>query len=142
MKLILYTLISLSTLKMNAQDGSWTIRLNNKKLIETRKEDENKNRKLLKSTDWNKNGKIEISYKEDQPNTWIRTFLFFDEKDNEIYKTDSTIRFSISMDTIKTLYKGRKSINIYTVISPIDPNIAIRVRRVHLYSFILPEYAP
>ena len=138
MKLILFTLIFISTLKTNAQNGKWSISLNNKKIIETRTEDENKNRKVLKSTDWNKNGKIEISFKEDEPDTWIRTFLFYDEKDNEIFRADSTTKFSVSIEKLKTLYKGKKSINIYTVISPVDPNIAIRVRRVHLYSFILP----
>lgn len=138
MKLILFTAILFITVNTNAQMGSWTIKLNSKKITTTSKEDETKNCKKLKPADWEKAGNLEISFKEDEPDAWVRSFLFYDEDDNEIFKADSTTKFSINLEKLRTLYKGKKSLIIYTIISPTDPNIAIRMRRVHLYSFMLP----
>ncbi len=123
---------------MSAQTGSWTIKLNNKKIITTSIEDESKNCKKLKSSDWEKTGNLEISFKEDEPDAWIRSFLFYDENDNEIYRADSTTNFSVNLKKLRNLYQVKKRLIIYTVISPTDPNIAIRIRRVHLYTFMLP----
>jgi len=138
MKLLLFITIFISTMNTNAQMGSWTIKLNSKKIITTSIEDENKNCKKLKSADWGKSGNLEISFKEDEPDAWVRSFLFYDEDDNEIKRADSTTKFIISLEKLRALYQGKKSLIIYTVISPTDPNIAIRMRRVHLYSFMLP----
>lgn len=118
--------------------GSWTIKLNNKEIVSTSKEDTQANCKKFKSSIWGKTANLEINFKEDEPDAWVRSFLFYDEDDNEIFRADSTTKFTISLQKLRTLYQSKKSLIIYTVISPTDPNIAIRMRRVHLYSFMLP----
>ena len=139
MKLIIVlAAIFISTTYSNAQMGSWTIKLNSKKVISTAKEDEKANCKKLKTSDWNKNGNLEIIFTEDEPDTWIRTFLFYDEGDNELKKIDSTTHAVISIEELSNLFQGKKKLIIYTVIAPIDPSIAIRIRRVHLCTLLLP----
>ena len=138
MKLLLFATVFISTISTSAQMGSWTIKLNNKEIVSTSKEDTQANCKKLKSSIWGKTANLEINFKEDEPDAWVRSFLFYDEDDNEIFRADSTTKFTISLQKLRTLYQSKKSLIIYTVISPTDPNIAIRMRRVHLYSFILP----
>ena len=138
MKLLLLSAIILSTMGTNAQMGSWTIKLNNKEIVSTSTEDKQANCKKLKSSMWEETANLEINFREDEPDAWVRSFLFYDEDDNEIYRADSTTNLSISLEKLRTLYQGKKSLLIYTVVSPTDPNIAIRMRRVHLYSFMLP----
>lgn len=138
MKLLLFTAVFISTISTSAQMGSWTIKLNNKEIVSTSKEDTQANCKKLKSSIWGKTANLEINFKEDEPDAWVRSFLFYDEDDNEIFRADSTTKFTISLQKLRTLYQSKKSLIIYTVISPTDPNIAIRMRRVHLYSFMLP----
>lgn len=138
MKLLLFTAILISTINMNAQTGSWTIKLNNKNIITTSIEDETKNLKKLKAADWEKAGNLEIQFEEDNPDDWFRSFLFYDEDQNELFRADSITCLCISLEKLKKLFTGKKTLKIYTVIAPKDPTIAIRIRRVHLYSFILP----
>lgn len=123
---------------VNSQMGSWEIKINNKTIISTATEDEKANCKKLKASDLKKNGNLEIIFKENEPNTWIRTFLLNDEDDNELTKIEDTTHGVISIEKINSLFKEKKKVVIYTVIAPIDPSIAIRIRRVHLYTFILP----
>ncbi len=128
----------ISIMNTNAQTGSWTIKLNNKKVITTSVEDETKNCKKLKSTDWKKPGNLEITFTEDVPDAWYRFFLFYDEEQNELFKADSITNLSLSLEKLRKIFSGKKALKIYTVIAPKDPTIAIRIRRVHLYTFMLP----
>lgn len=138
MKILFFAVIFISTINTNAQTGTWTIKLNSKQIVSTAKEDRQTNYKKLESAEWGKPGTLEISFKENEPDAWLRTFLFCDEYDNILYSTDSTTKFSISLEKLRALYKGKKSLMIYTTVSPTDPNIVIRMRRVHLYTFKLP----
>ena len=122
----------------DAQSGSWKIRMNNKSLLATSHEDEKVNTKKIISSEWKKSGNLEIIFKEAEPNTWRRWFLFFDAEDNELLSKDSTTNAKISLSALRKLFIGKKEIRIYTVISPLDPNIAIRIRRVHLCTLKLP----
>ena len=115
-----------------AQNNSWKITLNNKVLIATVKEDEAKNTKKIKAADWKKNGYFQINYKEKDTSVFYRSFLFFDENDNEILRKDTVRNYKIPAKDLIKLFAGKKEIHIYTIISPKDPNLAIRVRRVHL----------
>ena len=115
-----------------AQTDSWKIKLHNRVLLNTNQEDEAKNLKKIKSTDWKKNGYLEIIYTEADPTFWKRSFLFFDEKDNQLLSIDSTTRVKISLSKLRKLFAGKKEINIYTVASPLNPDILVRIRRVHL----------
>jgi hypothetical protein len=121
-----------------AQSGSWKILLNNKTILSTGKEDEKENCKKIKASTWNKSGNLTIEYTEDEPGVWFRSFLFYDKDDNELLRKDSTTRFTISFAALKKLYRDKKEIIIYTTIAPVDPNMAIRIRRVHLCTLRLP----
>lgn len=136
--LLLFAILFMSTIKTNAQTGTWTIKLSSKKITTTSTEDEKMNCKKLKSSMWKKEGNLEIIFTENEPDTWIRTFLINDEDDNELKRADSTTHAIISLNELRTLFLGKKKLTIYTVIAPVDPAIAIRIRRVHLYTFMLP----
>ncbi len=127
----LLTLI-LTTVIADAQENSWTIKLNNKTLVATTDEDENKNSIKIKAEEWKKNGCLEIQFTEAEPDTWWRSFLFYDENDNEILRKDSVTSYKIKIGLLRKSFTGKKEIRIYTTISPKDPNLAVRVRRVHL----------
>ena len=137
-KTILIACLLFSTLFLAAQSGSWVIRLNNKTILSTRKEDAVKNAKKIKLTDWKKSGKLEILFAEDEKNTWMRYFQLVDESDNELVRKDSTLHAKISLAVLRKAFAGKKLIKIYTTVSPLDPNIAIRMRRVHLCTLQLP----
>ena len=112
--------------------------MNNKIILSARQEDAKKNIKKIKSADWKKSGKLEILFTEDEKNTWMRSFQFVDEQDNDIQRKDSTLHATLSLVELRKLFTGKKEIKIYTTISPLDPNIAIRIRRVHLCTLQLP----
>lgn len=131
--IILVTLLlCLATVQVQAQSGSWKIKLNGKTLLSTSKEDEKINCKKVKAAQWSKNGYLEINFTEDDPDTWWRSFLFYDEQDNELLRKDSTTSYKILAKELFKLFSGKKEIRIYTTIAPRDPNLAIRMRRVHL----------
>ena len=117
---------------------SWKIKLNNKQLLATSKENEKANIKKITSAELKNNGYLEISFKESSPNTWKRSFLFFDKEDNQLLAIDSITYTKIQIATLRELFAGKKEIRIYTTVSPLDPNIAVRIRRVHLCTLQLP----
>jgi archaellum biogenesis ATPase FlaH len=137
-KFVLIISLLFSTLFTVAQSGSWIIKMNNKTILSTRQEDVTKNGKKISSAEWKKSGNLEILFAEDEKNTWMRYFQLVDESDNEILRKDSTTHAKISLAELRKLFTGKKTINIYTTISPLDPNIAIRIRRVHLCTLQLP----
>lgn len=121
-----------SICNVQAQTGSWKIKLNGKLLLSASKEDEKVNCKKTKSSQWTKNGFLEISFTEDEPDTWWRLFHFNDEQDNELIRKDSVTYFKIPAKELQRIFTGKKEIRIYTTIAPWDPNLAVRIRRVHL----------
>lgn len=137
-KILFISFLFFTSLYVSAQKGSWIIRLNNKQLLSTRQEDAVKNVKKIKAADWKKSGKLEILFKEDEKDMWMRSFLLVDESDNEILRADSTLHARISLAELRRLFAGKKQLVIYTTISPLDPNLAIRIRRVHLCTLQLP----
>lgn len=92
----------------------------------------------MKVSDWNKSGYLEILFTENEKDTWIRSFLFYDKADNEILRKDSTVHAKISIKELKKLFVHKKEILIYTTIAPVNPNMVIRMRRVHLCTLQLP----
>ena len=122
----------------NAQD-SWTIKLNNKVLLSTSKEDTLANTKKINQLEWRKTGFLEIIYKEADPNSiWNYSFLFYDEKDNQLLVKDSTKHTKVSIAMLRKLFAGKKKVVIYTMQSPKNPMLAIRVRRIYLCTLLLP----
>jgi hypothetical protein len=119
------------------QADSWKIKWNKKTILETGKENEAINTKKIKKDDLKKKCVLEITYKEadkEKEKQWTRSLLFFDEKDNQLLKKDSTHSVTINGADLKKLFGDKKKIKIYTIAIPTDPGLAarVRVRRVHL----------
>lgn len=121
-----------SGLFAHAQEGKWKIKINGKTLLYTSIEDEKNNTKKISSSDWRKSGYLEIIYTETDPSFWKRSILFTDEKDNQLLSREGTTKAKIPLSTLRKLFAGKKEVVIYTVASPVNPDIAVRIRRVHL----------
>ena len=121
-----------------AQD-SWTVKLNNKLLLTASKEDTAANTKKINPLEWRKAGFLEVSYKEAEPNSiWKHSFLFNDEKDNQLLIKDSVTYIKIAVSTLRKLFAGKKKVVIYTMQSPKNSMMAVRVRRIYLCTLLLP----
>jgi hypothetical protein len=121
----------------NAQPDSWKIKWNKKVILETSKSDEAANIRKIKSADLKKNYVLEISYRESdakKEKQWNRSFMFFDENDQELSRKDNTRNVKITAAELKKLFGDKKKIKIYTIAVPTDPDLAarVRVRRMHL----------
>lgn len=103
--------------------------------METGEENKDNNTQKVKLAELKNNCFLEVAYKENPAKKdWKRSFLFFDENDNELLRKHSTTSTKISGTELKKLFAGKKKIVIYTVSLPTNPDLAarIRVRRVHL----------
>ena len=135
---LLIAIIFLSQNMIQAQD-SWTIRWNNKTILSANKEDEAANTRTIKLSDWKRNGNLEIIYKEAEPDTLLwHSFLLFDENDHQLISKEKTLAAKIPIAQLRKLFAGKKQIKIYTIVSPRDPTIAVRLRRIHLCTLKLP----
>jgi len=121
-----------------AQETGWKIVLNKKILLSTNTENEIKNVRKISRKEWNKHGNLEVHFINPQPETWIHSVLFYDEKDNEIFSVNDVTGSKTSLDSLRTLFRGKMEVRLYSVVAPRDPNIAIRIRRVHLCTLRLP----
>src|ERR1700733_13321313 len=127
-ELVILLLISCATLQSFSQDkpDNWAIRVNGIMVMHSNKEDEKANRVNLTRSSWRKNSYLEIVYTEAYPDkTWKRIFLLDDEDDNELLRKDRTARTRISMQLLHKLYSHKKELRLYTIVSPLDPNIAV-----------------
>jgi hypothetical protein len=111
---------------------SWKISLNKKTVLISSESNELLNTKKIKSTEWNKNGYLEIIYKEADSGFWRRSFQFDDEAGNQLFTRDSTTKAKIPLSVLRKLFTGKKEVRIYMVVSPLNPAIAVRMQRVHL----------
>lgn len=134
---IIFTFL-LSILSAQSQD-SWKVWLNNKLILTANKEDETANTIKIKQSAWKKNGNLEIRYKEAGPDTLLwHSFIFLDEEDSQLLSREKTLFVKISLYNLRKLFFNKKEIKIYTFVSPRNPNIAVRIRRVHLCTLKLP----
>ena len=115
-----------------AQNNSWKIKMNKKVVLATSVENEKANVRKIKKDDLKKTGFLEILFTEAEPGTWYRSFQLYDKDDHELLRVDSTTDAKIAFTQLRQLYRNRKEIIIYTTVSPRDPNLAVRIRRVHL----------
>ncbi len=115
-----------------AQTNTWKIILHKKTFLFASTENVEKNTRKLKMSDWKKSGSLEIEYTDSDSTTWYRSFIFTDKNDNELFRTDSSFTAKIPLTQLRQLYRGKKEIVILTAVTPRDPNLAVRVRRVHL----------
>lgn len=135
-RFICFLLFFFTCWSMNAQ-GSWKIWVNKKIVVKASEEDVDKNTFSLTTSALKKTGTLQVQYTEQDAAAWIRTFHFFNEKDEPLFTKDSVTNYTVPFSTLHKYAKGCKKIYVYTTIAPTNPNIAIRVRRVHLATIII-----
>ncbi|MFM2337470.1 MAG: hypothetical protein RL115_663 [Bacteroidota bacterium] len=130
---------TIATVGLFAQKGKWKVCLNKKTLLETTQEDASKNVRTISLKEWNKNGYLELQYKETEKDIWFyRHFMIVDKDETDFYRIDSANTIKIPLAALRKKTAGKKEIYIYTTISPKDPTLAIRIRRVHLVTLKVP----
>jgi hypothetical protein len=134
--LIIFGLL-ITTLFANAQD-SWKISLNKKTLLISSESNELVNIKKINSTDWKKNGYLEVSYKETTPSTWLHSLQFTDEMGNQLLVKDNVTAAKIPIAVLRKLFAGKKQLKIYMVINPPNPKMMAPSRMLHLGTLRLP----
>ena len=130
-KFLLLVNIFLTSFFIQGQ-GSWQVCLNKKTIVTGSESNELLNTKKINQKEWIKNGYLEINYKEVDTGFWKRSFQFEDETGFQLFSKDSTTKVKIPIPELRKLYAGKREIKIYTVASPLDPNIMVRMQRVHL----------
>jgi hypothetical protein len=122
-----------------SQEGKWEIRFNNRVIISTGTEDKAANTRIVKAREWKRSGYLEIKFLEGSPNAWKRSFILDDENDAQLWTKDSVTYLKISLMQLRQIFSGRKEINIYTIVAPANPQMAARIRRVHLCTLKIPR---
>ena len=130
--LLMSTLFAGAQLVPPQREDSWKISLNKKTVLISSESNEVLNIKKIKQADWNKNGYLEIIYKEKDTGFWNRSFQLDDEKGNQLWNKDNTTRVKIPLAQLRKLFAGKKEVKIYMVTNPKNPKMAIRSQRVHL----------
>jgi hypothetical protein len=137
-KIALITFLLFAAKSGLTQSGSWTIKLDGKTILATGTENEKLNVRKITNKSWKGKGKLEIRFRENEPATWRRSFLLVDENENQLLSKDSVTYTSIRIAALRKLFSGKKQVRIFTVVAPLDPTIAIRMRRLHLCTLQLP----
>lgn len=123
--------LSMSALFATGQD-SWKISLNKITVITSSESNELKNIKKIKSTDWKKNGYLEVIYKETTPSAWIHSLQFSDEQGNPLLVKDSTTTAKIPIAVLRKLFARKKQVKIYMMLNPPNPMMMAPSRMIHL----------
>lgn len=137
-KLVVFLLLGFLSLSVQAQTGKWMIKLNGKVVVATAEENKDVNTKNIKSSEWKKKGYLEILFTENEPNTWKRSFLFNDESDQQLLTKDSVTKVKIPLAELRKTFAGKREVAIYTIVSPLDPTVMIRMKSIHLCTLKLP----
>ena len=117
---------------------SWRIVLNGKLVLASHESNETVNSKLIKSSEWKKNGYLEVRYKETQPSTWKHSLQFADENGVNLLVKDGVNSAKISVSSLRKLWRGKKQLKIFMVISPPNEMILAPTRIIHLGTLKLP----
>ena len=96
------------------------------------------NIKKINSTDWKKNGYLEVSYKETTPSTWLHSLQFTDDTGNQLLIKDSVTAAKIPIAVLRRLFAGKKQLKIYMLINPPNPMMMAPSRMIHLATLKLP----
>lgn len=89
---------------------------------------------------FNEGSVLEIIYKEaERKADWTRTLLIFDNSDNELARFENGYKTKLGGDVLKNIIGNNKTLKVYTISLPTDPEMAarVRVRRVHLCTLVL-----
>ena len=127
----------MSTLLVKGQD-SWKISLNNGTVLTSSKSDELINIKKIKSTEWKKNGYLEVTYNETTPSNWLHSLQFTDEQGNPLLTKDSTLTAKIPIATLRKLFTRKKQLKINMILNPPNPMMKAPTRMIHLVTLRLP----
>jgi hypothetical protein len=138
MKRIYIFLLMLLPVSFAQAQNSWNIVLHKKVLLKGTGIDEEKNVKLVRSSDWKKSGYLEVHFKEENPSPWKHTIRFTDELGVELMAKENVLSTKISTSSLRSAFAGKKQVKIYMVITPTDPNIMAPVRMIHLATLKLP----
>lgn len=136
-KIFTFILFTLIAKQMIAQE-SWQIVLHKKILLSGTEVSEEKNVKVIKSTDWKKNGFLEVNYKQTPPGTWLHSIQFMDATGNPLLIRDSVTYTKVNTSSLRKIFAGKKEVKIYMVISPPNPMMAAPTRIKHLVTLKLP----
>lgn len=131
----LFTLLfaSLVSFCAEAQD-SWMVVHGGKVRLKGTQEDEKKNVVSIKSADLKKTGHLLVTYIEaEKQKDWKRTIMFVGPNDEELLRVEGPVA-KVQNAKLKALAAKSKTIKVYTISLPSDPDVAatVRVRRVHL----------
>ncbi len=127
----------MSSFFTGAQD-SWRIVLNGKLVLASHESNETVNSKLIKSSEWKKNGYLEVSYKETTASTWHHALQFTDVNGVELLLKDNVKSAKVPTSSLRKLMLGKKELKIFMVISPPNPMMAAPTRLIHLGTLKLP----
>ncbi len=140
MKSILFIAATLFCFFAVAQKNTWKIYHNNKLLINTGEESEEKNVCAITKTQLDKKGSLMVIYEEGKPDIeWKRTIAFLDDKSNIIFEKNEVSKIQVPNAELKKFFKGKVRIKIYTWAIPKDPAKAalVRIRRIHLCTLLM-----
>jgi hypothetical protein len=118
---------------------SWKVLLNDKTVLNSSAENEEKNKVLIKKADLKKKKDFSLLYTEkNKKNNWQRFITLYDENDQELFQQEGT-KLKMPTASLQSYFKKAKKIRVYTWALPTDPKLkaAIRIRRVHLCTLIL-----
>ncbi len=119
-------------------EDSWKISLNKVTVLISNKSDELINIKKIKSTEWKKNGYLEVTYKETTASIWLHSLQFTDELGNQLLVKDSATTAKIPIAVLRKLFAGKKQLKIYMVLNPPNPMMMAPSRMIHLGTLRLP----
>ncbi|HUR66937.1 MAG TPA: hypothetical protein VMZ03_11375 [Chitinophagaceae bacterium] len=117
---------------------NWNIVLQKKILLKGNEVNEEKNVRVVKSSDWKKSGYLEVYFREEHPSRWKHTIRFTDELGTEMMIKENVFSTKISTTSLRKTFAGKKQVKIYMVIAPADPNIMAPARMIHLATLKLP----
>jgi hypothetical protein len=130
-----FALIFLIASSVHAQIDRWRIVHNGNLLLSDSVEDESRNVRQIKRTEFDKPGNLSIEYTSSIPNDeWQRTFSLVDDKDSVLYEKAGGNLLTISNSNLKKYLAKENKFKIYTWSLPKDSSKAalIRIRRIHL----------
>jgi hypothetical protein len=121
-----------------AGQAGWKISLNKITVLTSSESNELLNIKKIKSSDWKKNGYLEVNYKETTASTWLHSIQFTDEAGTQLLIKDNVTDAKIPITVLRKLFAGKKQVKIYMIISPPNPMMMAPSRMLHLGTLRLP----
>ena len=122
----------------SAGQANWKISLNKITVLVSSETNERLNIKKIKSTEWKKNGYLEVSYKDATQRDWLHSIQFTDDLGNQLLLKENTTAAKIPIATLRKLFAGKKQVKIYMLINPPNPMIMAPSRILHLVTLQLP----